>query len=148
MSAVWLDDVDRKILELLFQDARASYKKMGEAVGLSEGAVRKRVKRLVEQGVIKRFTVVIDDRSMIKALTMINVDPSVPTPAVAESLMKIDGVQEVYEVTGIYDAIALIMASDMNMLNRCIDSVRRVRGVRNTNTCIILKSVHLSGRSR
>jgi hypothetical protein len=49
-------------------------------VGLSEGAVRKRVKRLVDQAVIKRFTVVVDDRSMIKALTMINVDPSVPTP--------------------------------------------------------------------
>ncbi|MEM2701288.1 MAG: AsnC family transcriptional regulator, partial [Nitrososphaerota archaeon] len=86
MSAVWLDDIDRKILELLSQDARTSYKQMGEAVGLSEGAVRKRVKRLVEQGVIKRFTVVIDDKSVIKALTMINVDPSVPTPAVAESL--------------------------------------------------------------
>ncbi|MDJ0274580.1 MAG: Lrp/AsnC family transcriptional regulator [Nitrososphaerota archaeon] len=148
MSAVWLDDIDRKILELLSQDARTSYKQMGEAVGLSEGAVRKRVKRLVEQGVIKRFTVVIDDKSVIKALTMINVDPSVPTPAVAESLMKIEGVQEVYEVTGVYDAIALIMASDMNMLNRCIDSVRRVRGVRNTNTCIILKSVQPQSRSR
>jgi DNA-binding Lrp family transcriptional regulator len=148
MSATRLDEIDRKILKLLFQDARTSYKKIGESVGLSEGAVRKRVKRLVDQGVIKRFTVVVDDKSMIKALTMINVDPSVPTPEVAELLMKIEGVQEVYEVTGTYDAIALIMASDMNTLNRCIDGVRRVKGVRNTNTCIILKSVHPSTRTR
>jgi len=129
MSAARLDEIDRRILKLLFQDARTSYKRIGESVGLSEGAVRKRVKRLVDQGVIKRFTVVVDDKSMIKALTMINVDPSV-------------------EVTGTYDAIALIMASDMNTLNRCIDGVRRVKGVRNTNTCIILKSVHPSSRTR
>ena len=148
MSAVRLDEVDRKILRLLSQDARTSYKRIGEVVGLSEGAVRKRVKRLVDQGVIKRFTVLVDDRSMIKALTMINVDPSVPTPEVADLLMRIEGVQEVYEVTGTYDAIALIMASDMNMLNRCIDGIRRVKGVRNTNTCIILKSAHPSARTR
>ncbi len=148
MSAVTLDEIDRKILKLLFQDARTSYKKIGEFVGLSEGAVRKRVKRLVDQGVIKRFTVVVDDKSMIKALTMINVDPSVPTPEVAELLMRIEGGQEVYEVTGTYDAMALIMASDMNMLNRCIDSVRRVKGVKNTNTCIVLKSVHSSAKVR
>jgi uncharacterized protein with GYD domain len=47
---------------------------------------------------------------------------------VTELLIRIEGVHEVYQVMGTYDAIALIMASDMNTLNRCIDRIRRVKG--------------------
>ncbi|MCS7117676.1 MAG: Lrp/AsnC family transcriptional regulator [Thaumarchaeota archaeon] len=143
MSVRGLDEKDRKLIEYLARDARTPYKRLGELVGLSEGAVRKRVKRLREQGLL-RFTVIVDDKSMVKAVTMINVDPGTPTPAVAETLSKLEGVLEVHEVTGNFDAVAVILARDMASLNKCIDSIRRIKGIRSTNTCIVLRSVQSS----
>ena len=59
MEAYWraLDDVDLRIIDLLKQNSRMSFIEIGKRVGLSEGAVRRRVKLLVEKGVIKRFTI-------------------------------------------------------------------------------------------
>ncbi|MCS7094587.1 MAG: Lrp/AsnC family transcriptional regulator [Thaumarchaeota archaeon] len=143
MSVRSMDEKDRKLIEYLARDARMPYKRLGELIGLSEGAVRKRVKRLREQGLL-RFTVVVDDKSMVKAVTMINVDPGTPTPAVAETLSKLEGILEVHEVTGNFDAVAIILARDMASLNRCIDSIRRIKGIKSTNTCIVLRSVQSS----
>lgn len=143
MSVRAMDEKDRRLVEYLVRDARMPYKRLGELVGLSEGAVRKRVKRLRELGLL-RFTAIVDDKSMVKAITMINVDPGTPTPAVAETLSKLEGVLEVHEVTGNFDAVAIILARDMASLNRCIDSIRRIRGIRSTNTCIVLRSVQSS----
>ncbi|MCS6787705.1 MAG: AsnC family transcriptional regulator, partial [Aigarchaeota archaeon] len=82
MSVRAMDEKDRRLVEYLVRDARMPYKRLGELVGLSEGAVRKRVKRLRELGLL-RFTAIVDDKSMVKAITMINVDPGTPTPSVA-----------------------------------------------------------------
>jgi len=141
---VELDELDRKIIALMRLDARRSYQSIGKELGISEGTVRRRVKRLVEAGVIKRFTIEVERPQQVHAISMISVDPSVPTPVVAEKLVRLEGVEKVYEITGQYDAFAVILLNSMTELNRCIEEIRKTEGVRDTNTAIVLRVVRPS----
>ncbi len=138
---VGLDEVDRKIIELMRLDARRSYQSIGKELGVSEGTVRKRVKRLIEAGVIKRFTIEVEKPQQVQAISMISVDPSVPTPTVAEKLARVKGVEKVYEITGEYDALVVISMDSISELNRCIEEIRMIQGVRETNTAMVLRVV-------
>jgi len=136
-----MDDKDRKLIEMLKSDGRASYVLLGQELGLSEAAVRRRVKALVDKGAIKRFTVEIREEDKAKALTLISVNPSATTSQVAEKLIRIPNVDKIYEITGEYDIVALISASNIVEANACIDDIRKSDGVTNTNTIIILKEI-------
>jgi DNA-binding Lrp family transcriptional regulator len=63
-----LDPVDLKIIELLKKDGRMPFVELGKRVGLSEAAVRRRVKILQERGIIKRFTVEVDEGFQVSAV--------------------------------------------------------------------------------
>ena len=134
-----MDDRDEKILELLKDDGRASYMDIGKRVGLSEGAVRKRIKAMVESGTISKFTVQLGFTKGAKALTLVSVNPRLPTSVVSENLKKIPGVETVYEVTGQYDIAAVISTLNVADVNQCVEEIRTVKGVSNTNTMIVLR---------
>lgn len=134
-----MDEIDEKILGLLKDDGRASYMDIGERVGLSEGAVRKRIKAMVDSGAISKFTIEPGFTKGAKAMTLVSVNPRLPTSVVSENLKKIRGVEVVYEVTGQYDIAAVISASNVAEVNRCIEEIRTVKGVLNTNSMIVLR---------
>jgi DNA-binding Lrp family transcriptional regulator len=136
-----LNELDYKIIELLRKNSRMTYQEMGKILGLSEGAIRRRVKKLIENKIIKQFTIKVDLGQRVRAMSMISVSPGYSTPSVTEKLSKLEGVEEVYEVTGEYDAVAIIAVRSVNELNKCIEDVRKTEGVRNTNTMIILRVV-------
>lgn len=136
-----IDDVDRKIIELLKKDARRKYTEIAEILNISEGAVRQRVKNLVEKGVIKSFTIEVERNYAVKAVTFVSVHPSTPTPVVADKLVKINGVEEVYEITGARDVMAIISVPSMSDLNKTIEEIRNIPGVNETNTSIVLRQV-------
>lgn len=121
-------------------NGRATYGEIGKKVELSEGAVRKRVQTLVDSGVIRRFTVKVGLMEGAEAITLITVDPSFATSDVAGSLRKIPNVETVYELTGQYDIAVIISALNVAEVNECVEKIRRVEGVRNTNTMIVLRS--------
>lgn len=135
------NELDYKIIELLRKNSRMTYQEIGKALGLSEGAIRRRVKKLVDNKIIKQFTIKVDLGQRVRAMSMISVNPGYSTPSVTEKLSKLEGVEEVYEVTGEYDAVAIIAVKSVNELNKCIEEVRKTEGVRNTNTMIILRVV-------
>ena len=141
MANIQLDDSDKKIVGVLKENSRQSFVEIGKEVRLSEAAVRRRVKRLTDSGYLKRFTVELDQSTGAKALTFIAVSPTVPIPAVSKFLQKLDGVEGVYEITGEYDILSNISGQNITEVNRCIDEIRRINGVSNTNTIIILKSI-------
>ena len=59
-----IDSIDRHIIKLLQQDARTSYRSIAEKIGKTEATVRRRVTRLLKDGIIKRFTIVLDDQKL------------------------------------------------------------------------------------
>jgi len=136
-----MDEIDLKLLELLKEDGRASYIDLGKQLNLSEAAVRRRVKKLVEDGVIKKFTIEIKERERAMALTLLSTSPNVPTYEVASNISKIKGVEKVYEITGQYDIAVLISAPSIAEVNKVIDEIRKAEGVINTNTVIILREL-------
>jgi DNA-binding Lrp family transcriptional regulator len=134
-----LDEIDEKILKILEENSRSSYVDIGKKLRLSEGAVRRRVQNLVKEGVIKKFTIQREFTRGTKAIVLISVNTPLPTPEVSRALRKIEGVQMVYEVTGQYDIAVFISGASITDVDHCLEEVRQVKGVMNTNTLIILR---------
>ncbi len=134
-----MDEIDDKIITILKEDGRVSYTEIGKKTGLSEGAVRRRVKTLLESGAIKKFTIQVEVEKGAKAIALLSIKPSIPTSEISGTLIKIKGVESTYEVTGEYDVAAILSASNIMEVNRCIEDIRRIEGVTNTNTMIVLR---------
>ena len=134
------DDIDKIVIRRLKENARVPYTKIAEEIGLSEAAVRKRVEKLVEEGVIKKFTVEVDSGDKLKAMILISVQPPRPNPVVAQEMKNIEGVDIVLEVAGEVDIVAIVSGSSMQEVNKYIDEVRRTEGVSKTNSMIVLRS--------
>lgn len=135
-----MNEIDKQILQILKQDGRASYSDIGKKVGLSEGAVRVRIKKLMESGVIKKFTVETGLFGGAEALSLISVSPSIPTSKISAMLRETPNIKKVYEVTGEYDIVVVISAADITEVNECVEKIRKIEGVLNTNTMIVLCS--------
>ena len=136
-----LDKTDEKIISILKADARKAFVEIAQEIGLSESAVRRRVKNLVDIGAIKKFTIEMGLSNKTSAITLISVSPSTDTSKVSEKLKALRGVDTVYEITGQYDIVAIVSAPTIAEINKSIDEVRRINGVDDTNTVIILRTV-------
>ncbi|QUC64997.1 Lrp/AsnC family transcriptional regulator [Nitrosopumilus sp. K4] len=135
------DKVDEKIIEYLKEDSRESFVDIGKKLKLSESAVRRRVKQLVDNGTIKRFTLELGEENATSAIVLVSVDSATDTSKVSTKLKNLDGVKTVYEITGQYDITTIISASNISEINNSIDALRKIPGVIDTNTVIILRKV-------
>jgi len=135
-----MDEIDKKIVKILREDGRAGYITVGKQIGLSEGAVRKRIKALTEAGVIRKFTVKVGVAEGAEAIALLSVSPSYPTQEVSKRIQEIPNVETIYEVTGEYDIVAVISGANVVEVNDCVEKIRRVEGIMKTNTMIVLRS--------
>jgi len=135
-----MNEKDKQIIKLLKDDSRASYGEIGAKVGLSEGAVRKRIKTLSDEGVIRKFTVKIGVAEGAQAITLLTANPAYPTQEVSKKIQTIPNVETIYEVTGEYDIVAVISGMNVTEVNECIEKIRLVEGIMKTNTMIVLRS--------
>jgi len=138
---MYADKTDEKIIEFLRADSRESFVDIGKKLKLSESAVRRRVKNLVDSGIIKKFTVEIGESNTTSAIVLISVESSMDTSKVSARLTKLEGVKTVYEITGQYDIAVIICAPNITEINSSIDSLRKIPGVSDTNTVIILRTI-------
>ena len=139
-----LNSIDEKIIHILQIDSRKPFVEIAKQIGLSESAVRRRVKNLLDNNTIKRFTLELNSTNRTSAITLISVSSTADPSAVSAALMNLKGVVVIYEITGQYDIAAIITASSVIEINRCIDDVRRIDGVSDTNTVIVLKTMYQS----
>jgi len=72
-------------------------------------------------------------------MALVSVNPQIPTSTVSKNLRKIPGIEVVYEVTGQYDIAVIVTTMNIADVNRCVEDIRTVKGVANTNTMIILR---------
>jgi len=138
---VYKDKTDENIIGYLKEYSRESFVDIGKKLKLSESAVRRRVKNLVDSGTIKKFTVELGEENVTSAIVLVSVDSTTDTSKVSLRLVKLEGVKTVYEITGQYDITAIISASNIAEINCTIDALRKIPGVVDTNTVIILKKV-------
>lgn len=133
-----MDTTDKKIIDILSRNAREPYNKIAEKLGLSEGAVRYRMKSLVKEGIINRFTVDVSD-GRVSALVGMNTNPQISFDVISKEMKRIGNVQNIYEISGDMDMFALVSGESVEEINKVINSIRTVKGVVSTTTYLILQ---------
>jgi len=137
---MYKDKIDERIIGYLKEDSRESFVDIGKKLKLSESAVRRRVKNLVDSKTINKFTIELGEENVTSAIVLVSVDSATDTSKVSLKLAKLNGVKTVYEITGQYD-ITIMSASSIAEINSSIDALRKITGVVDTNTVIILKKI-------
>lgn len=136
-----LNSIDEKIIGLLKSDSRRSFVEIANSIGMSESAVRRRVKNLQDTGVIRKFTIDMGPSNKTSAITLISVSSVADTSKVSDQLLNLKGIEIVYEITGQYDIATIIVAPTILEINSYIDEIRKIDGVSDTNTVIILRTL-------
>jgi Lrp/AsnC family transcriptional regulator for asnA, asnC and gidA len=135
-----LDDVSKKIIEQLQVDGRRSYAEIGKAVGLSEAAVRQRVQKLTDSGVMQVVAVTDPMQLGFFRQAMIGIRASADTRILAEQLAAIDAVDYVVLTAGTFDILAEVVCEDDDELLELLNSkIRNLDGVLSTETFVYLK---------
>ncbi|MFJ4174731.1 Lrp/AsnC family transcriptional regulator [Microbacterium sp. NPDC089696] len=135
-----LDDVSKTIVELLQEDGRRSYSDIGRAVGLSEAAVRQRVQRLTDAGVMQIVAVTDPMQLGFRRQAMIGIRVSGDTRVVAEEIAEIPAIDYVVITVGSFDILAeVVCEDDEDLLALINDSIRPIDGVLSTETFIYAK---------
>jgi Lrp/AsnC family transcriptional regulator, regulator for asnA, asnC and gidA len=133
-----VDEIDRLIIEQLQADGRMPYTKLGTQVGLSEAAVRQRVQRLTDAGVIQ--IVAVSDPMLLgrRRIAMIGVRAEGDTILLAEQIASIPDAEYVVITAGSFDIMVEVMAADEADLLRITNQIRTIAGVRSTETFMLL----------
>lgn len=137
-----IDDLDLKILSELSKDASISVPRLSKKININSSVVYSRIKRLVKRGLIKKFTIIINDEALgfnVKALTGITMDSKQRDNVLGE-LFKIPEVREVAEVTGRFDVLVTMTARSLDEMHQIIsEKVGRIEGVQKTETFIEMR---------
>ena len=138
-----IDEIDKKILEMLQKDGRMSYSKIARILGLSEATIHLRVKKLREKGILKGFIAVVDPEKVgkdVAAIILAKIDADKYKETV-EKIAQFDDVYEVYDVTGDFSTVLKVRVSSKNELAELLDKLGKIEGVRETYTMYILRTI-------
>ncbi|HET9090900.1 MAG TPA: Lrp/AsnC family transcriptional regulator [Acidimicrobiales bacterium] len=141
-AAVPLDDVSRQLVEALQHDGRRSYAALAQDVGLSEAAVRQRVKRLLDEGVMQIVAVTDPMTVGFSRQAMVGIKAQGDLRAIAEQLSNLAELEYVVLCAGSFDLLIELVCEDDEHLLRLLDeSIRTIEGVRDTETFVYLRLV-------
>ena len=135
-----LDDTDRRLLAVLLEDARISQRGLAQRIGVAQGTITNRLRRLEELGVIKGYTVLLEPESIgwtmtvitglrIEKGSMINVQQNIAADP---------RVFAVYDVTGDYDSMVLARVKSRKDLDDLTKTVFTLKGVQRSFTQVVL----------
>ena len=142
-----IDNKDKKIIEELIKDSRQTTSQLSKKLNIPITTIHNRIKKLIETGVIVNYTVNLNHALLgrtIPAYIWISINYNVPGKKINQSeissqLKKIDGVYEVYILTGGSDILVKVLVKDIAELNSLVtDKLRNVAGVDKTQTMVVL----------
>jgi Lrp/AsnC family transcriptional regulator for asnA, asnC and gidA len=134
-----LDDVSKAIIEQLQEDGRRPYATIGRAVGLSEAAVRQRVQRLLDAGVMQIVAVTDPMQLGFPRQAMVGVRTSGDLETAADAVAEIAAVDYVVITAGSFDLLAEVVARNDDHLMEILQEIRAVPAVTSTETFVYLK---------
>ncbi|MEM6933954.1 MAG: Lrp/AsnC family transcriptional regulator [Pseudomonadota bacterium] len=135
-----LDTIDRRLVAKLKLDGRASITQLAGELGLARGTVQNRIARLISTGAIRRFTVEVDipdDPKEIEAVMLIEIEGSRARSIIGD-LRRRPQVSSVYSTNGNWDLVANIRVASLSEFDAFLQTVRDLRGVLNSETCLLL----------
>ncbi len=135
-----LDDINKAIISQLQEDGRRSYAAMASSVGLSEAAVRQRVQRLIEAGIMQIVAVTDPLQLGFDRQAMIGIKVRGPIEPVADQLAALPEIDYVVITAGSYDVLVeAVCESDEHLLEVLSSKIRQLDGVSSTETFVYLK---------
>lgn len=143
-----IDEIDRRIVAELLEDGRLSLAELGERVSLSSPAVKRRVDRLRERGVITGFTAIVDPAALgqrTEAFVEVHCAANMSPIALRETLASEPEVVAAYTVTGDADALIQLRANDVAHLEATVEHIRTKPGIERTKTIIVLSRLIARG---
>ena len=132
-----LDNVDKQILHFLLGNARTPYLQIAKSLNISESTVRKRVAKLREDGIIRGFTVELDQTLAFQSIVAVKARPKL-TKKVVSLIKEFNPFMPVVEVTGSFDIFCRISAPTARELNEKIDKIRDLSGVVETQSFLVV----------
>ncbi len=139
-KTVQLDEVSKAIIEQLQGDGRRSYAEIGKAVGLSEAAVRQRVQKLTDSGVMQVVAVTDPLQLGFYRQAMVGIRVSGDTTVVAQALSELAAVDYVVLTAGSFDILAeVVCETDDDLIELLNKEIRAIDGVQSTETFVYLK---------
>ena len=139
-----MDDVDRQIVALLREDARRSYQSIGSRVSLSAPAVKRRVDRLEEEGVVRGYTALVDPGRFgwgTHAFVALFCEGRMAAQEVHDAVSRNPEVEAAYTVAGEASAMLHVRARDTAHLEEALERIRDAPGVIRTHTQIVLSTL-------
>jgi Lrp/AsnC family leucine-responsive transcriptional regulator len=137
-----VEDLDRRIVDLLAKDGRISYTDLGRALGMSTSAVHQRVRRLEQRGIVKGYTARLDHQALGRQLTafisVTPLDPAAPDD-IPDRLREITQIEECHSVAGDENYILKVRVATPTQLEELIATVRGVAHV-STRTTVVLST--------
>jgi Lrp/AsnC family leucine-responsive transcriptional regulator len=138
-----MDAVDRRLLDELRVNARASWAELGRQIGLSGPSVQERVRRLEERGVIAGYRTVLSPAAVdlgVSALIGLIQGDDVESEDVADQLRDVAEVEDCWYVAGEENFVVKVRAADVTALEAIVAKLRRLPGVSRTRTTVVLST--------
>lgn len=134
-----MDVIDLKILEELKSDSRISFNEISKNVGKTEATVRRRVKKLIDDGVIKKFTIDYNIDSKPKTLATVKIEPDFKEiKNILKELREIEEITDIWRLSGECGLLIKVEISSIEQFNPLIEEkISQIKGVKIMETCFI-----------
>ncbi len=144
-----LDELDRKILALLSEDSRRSYREIAKHLGVNHATVSGRIRRLEEEDVIKGYTVILDPdvMNLYPLYLRISAGPRANPSEIGRKITSLEKVHVVLRVSGDCELLALTMCEDRQDALNLLSEISGIAGVDKAESHVVLESLKLSGKN-
>ncbi|MBA0124652.1 Lrp/AsnC family transcriptional regulator [Haloechinothrix sp. YIM 98757] len=139
-----MNELDQRIVSYLVRDARASYAEIGHDVGLSAPAVKRRVDRLLDEGVLRGFTAVVDPEALgwgTEAFVEMRCAGNVSPARIRGAVEGLPEVAAAYTVSGAADAIVHLRAASIHHMESALERLRALEIVESTVSTVVLSTL-------
>ncbi len=126
-----LDDIDKKLLEVLQNNCKLNFTQIGQDLGIAESTVRYRIERLEKRGIITNYIALINPRMVgltITAIMMIKINPQ-KIQDISPKLAKFKELRHLFRTTGQYDMVSVVNARDITHLNMLMSEIKQIEGI-------------------
>lgn len=134
--------MDQKLINLLKNNARESTTALARMLGLSRSTVHDRILRLEDRGIIAGYTIRLNadyNKRQITAHVLMQLNPKF-ADQILQSLKKMPLIKAAYAVSGIYDMIVLVKAETTGEIDKTLDEIGRMEGIKKTTSSIVLST--------
>ncbi len=139
-----VDDLDKKILDVLQRNSRLSSRKIAELLNVSPSTVGERIRTMKDNGIIRRFTIQVDPEGLglgCSLLIRLKTTPGRDLTEVSHALSEIKEICYIYQITGGFNLVLVSRASDRETALEILDKISRIDGVGDINSSWILQTI-------